>query len=158
MLIKAGKKKQHFSPPVSCSLLKALYFPDYLQMADSDRYYDTGSAVNSRSSSFSSGPGGLRGSHSDTRLYERTKALRRNSSSSMSCVEASDSSSIHDSDKVHFLVKKFPWRTQWRSLDNVSSSCSSRRYFYLSYRFKAIQDLQELVISSDNIYSYVKTK
>lgn len=44
----------------------------------------------------------------------------------MSCVEASDSSSIHDSDKVHLLIKKFPWRTQWRSLDNVSSSCSSR--------------------------------
>ncbi|KAG8187583.1 hypothetical protein JTE90_025917 [Oedothorax gibbosus] len=96
------------------------------EIADSDRYYDTGSAVNSRSSSFSSGPGGLRGSHSDTRLYERSRALRRNSSSSMSCVEASDSSSLHDSDRVHCLVKKFPWRTQWRSLDNVSSSCSSR--------------------------------
>ncbi|XP_015919958.2 uro-adherence factor A [Parasteatoda tepidariorum] len=97
------------------------------EMADSDRYYDTGSAVNSRSSSFSSGPGGLRGSHSDTRLYERTRALRRNSSSSMSCVEASDSSSLHDSsDRAHFMIKKFPWRTQWRSLDNVSSSCSSR--------------------------------
>ncbi|GFX37886.1 uncharacterized protein TNCV_1823401 [Trichonephila clavipes] len=96
------------------------------EMADSDRYYDTGSAVNSRSSSFSSGPGGLRGSHSDTRLYERTRALRRNSSSSMSCVEASDSSSLHDSDKMHFLIKRYPWRTQWRSLDNVSSSYSSR--------------------------------
>ncbi|GIY25349.1 uncharacterized protein CDAR_60971 [Caerostris darwini] len=96
------------------------------EMADSDRYYDTGSAVNSRSSSFSSGPGGLRGSHSDTRLYERTRGLRRNSSSSMSCVEASDSSSLHDSDKMHYLLKKFPWRTQWRSLDNVSSSYSSR--------------------------------
>ncbi|KAF8796301.1 hypothetical protein HNY73_000689 [Argiope bruennichi] len=96
------------------------------EMADSDRYYDTGSAVNSRSSSFSSGPGGLRGSHSDTRLYERSRSLRRNSSSSMSCVEASDSSSLHDSDKMHYLLKKFPWKTQWRSMDNVSSSYSSR--------------------------------